>query len=170
MKTHARSGVMGRKRIRVFSFSLRLIYIRVLYFFSCYLVRSPTDGCFFSWPVRFGFSCGASKTHSVAMVRSDGWRRPRLVKWLATASTLRSCLSEFPNASQTSWVRCKRETCPLLLAFGHYRLLSSSLRRHPSCHGKKAKETGGGSKIAQNPCLSQKQQRYANQHEKNNAS
>ena len=50
------------------------------------------------------------------------------------------------------------------------RLLSRSLRRHPPCHGKKAKETGGGSKIAQNPCLSQKQQKYANQHEKYNAS
>ena len=35
------------------------------------------------------------------------------------------------------------------------RLLSSSRRRHPLCPGKKAKETGGGSKIAQwqNPCV-----------------
>jgi hypothetical protein len=31
------------------------------------------------------------------------------------------------------------------------RLLRSSWRRHPPCHGNKAKETGGGSKIAQNP-------------------
>ena len=44
-------------------------------------------------------------------VRSDGWRRTRL-------STLRSCLSEFPSASQTSWIRYKKEKGPLLLAFG----------------------------------------------------
>ena len=47
MNTHTRSGVMDRKHIRVFSFSLRLQqYTPAFCVFSCYLLNSPTEAFF----------------------------------------------------------------------------------------------------------------------------
>ena len=74
--------VMDRKHIRVFSFSLRLQQYTYAFcvFLRCYLVRSPTEAFFqLDCAVRVQLWC--QQPRSVAMVRSDGWRRPRLVKY-----------------------------------------------------------------------------------------
>ena len=150
MKTHTRSGVMGRKRIRDFSLSLRLQQYTYAFCVFQLLSTPSTHSVFFSWPVRFGFSCGASNPvpslwYALMDDRDPGQSNDQ--RQLPLYEAVFQSFSMSPTHLESDTKGKRVHSC---LHLGT-RLLRSSWRRHPPCHGNKAKETGGGSKIAQNP-------------------
>ena len=153
MKTHTRSGVMDRKHTRVFSFfpfDYSNIHTRFVFFA---LLSSP-------FTHRSVFSAGLCGSGSV-VVPATPFRRYGTLWWMTETKASQILLPLYEAVFQSfsmspkhleSDTKGKRVHSCLHLGT---RLLSSSLRRHHLCPGQKAKETGGGSKIAQwqNPCV-----------------
>ena len=159
----------SRPQVRVFSFSLRLL--QYTYAICFLLLSSPFThrNVFFSGSVRVQLWCQQSR--SVAMVRSDGWPETKASQMTSdsfhftklsfrVSQCLPNILSQIQKGNVSTLACIWALDCSAAAWGGTLRAMAKKNERNRRWLQNCAKPMR----------LSQKQQKYANQHGKNNAS